>query len=100
MLLVFDVGNTNIVLGVYDGETLLYHWRVSTDKQRTSDEYGMLIHSLFAFRGLSMRDIKAVAISSVVPPLIVPLTRMCQRYFFVDPLLVGPGVKTGNSYKI
>jgi len=99
MLLVFDVGNTNIVLGVYDKETLLYHWRISSDKQKTSDEYGILLHNLFAFRGINMRDIKAVAISSVVPPLIVPLTRMCQRYFFVDPLLVGPGVKTGICIK-
>jgi len=99
MLLVVDVGNTNIVLGVYDNKTLLYHWRMSSDKQKTSDEYGILIHSLFVFRGLNMRDIKAVVISSVVPPLIVPLTRMCQRYFFVDPLLVGPGVKTGICIK-
>ncbi len=99
MLLVFDVGNTNIVLGVYDKETLLYHWRISSDKQKTSDEYGILLYNLFAFRGINMRDIKAVAISSVVPPLIVPLTRMCQRYFFVDPLLVGPGVKTGICIK-
>ncbi|MBP2640728.1 MAG: type III pantothenate kinase [Negativicutes bacterium] len=99
MLLVVDVGNTNIVLGVYDNKTLLYHWRMSSDKQKTSDEYGILIHSLFVFRGLNMRDIKAVVISSVVPPLIVPLTRMCQRYFFVDPLLVGPGIKTGICIK-
>ncbi len=99
MLLVVDVGNTNIVLGVYNNKTLMHHWRVSSDKQKTSDEYGILLHSLFAFRGLNMRDVKAVVISSVVPPLIVPLTRMCQRYFFVDPLLVGPGIKTGICIK-
>ncbi|HMM22176.1 MAG TPA: type III pantothenate kinase [Selenomonadales bacterium] len=95
MLLVFDVGNTNIVFGVYDEKNLLYHWRVSTDRQKTADEYGVLINSLFLHRGLSMEDINAVIISSVVPPLIVPLTRMVQRYFRVDPLVVGPGIKTG-----
>lgn len=95
MLLVFDVGNTNIVLGVYDGDKLLYHWRVSTDRQKTADEYGVLINSLFSQRGMAMADIDALIISSVVPPLMVPLTRMAQRYLHVDPLIVGPGIKTG-----
>ncbi|BBB91302.1 MAG TPA: type III pantothenate kinase [Methylomusa anaerophila] len=99
MLLVFDVGNTNIVLGVFNGDQLLYHWRVSTDKQKTGDEYGMLINNLFSFRSLSMKDIEAIVISSVVPPLVVPLIRMCQRYFQVEPLVVGPGVKTGMCIK-
>ncbi|MCX7780956.1 MAG: type III pantothenate kinase [Negativicutes bacterium] len=99
MLLVFDVGNTNIVLGVYQGDKLLVNWRVSTDRQKTADEYGMLIHSLFQFRGIEMKEIKAVVISSVVPPLVVPLSRMCQRYFGVEPLVVGPGVKTGICIK-
>lgn len=95
MLLVFDVGNSNIVLGVYEGDQLNYHWRVSTDKQKTGDEYGMLIYNLFNYRGIKMEDIDAIIISSVVPPLVVPLTKMCQRYFDADPLVVGPGVKTG-----
>lgn len=99
MLLVFDVGNTNIVLGVYEGEKLLVNWRVSTDRQKTADEYGMLIHSLFAYRGLDTKDIKAIIISSVVPPLVVPLSRMCQRFFALEPLVVGPGVKTGICIK-
>lgn len=99
MLLVFDVGNTNIVFGVYDGENLLYHWRVSTDRQKTSDEYGVLINSLFTHRGLGLTDIHAVIISSVVPPLMAPLQRMSQRYFGVDPLIVGPGIKTGICIK-
>lgn len=99
MLLVFDIGNTNIVLGAYEGEELLQHWRVSTDRQKTGDEYGMLINNLFAYGGLSIRDISEVIISSVVPPLVVPLVKMCQRYFKVEPLVVGPGIKTGIFIK-
>ena len=99
MLLVFDVGNTNIVLGVYDKENLLHHWRVSTDRQKTADEYGVLMNILFSHRGLEMSDIHAAIISSVVPPLMVPLQRMAQRYFDVEPLVVGPGIKTGIRIK-
>ena len=99
MLLVFDVGNTNIVLGVYEEDKLIVNWRVSTDRQKTSDEYGMLIHSLFTYRGISPQKIKAVIISSVVPPLMAPLTRMSQRYFDLEPLIVGPGIKTGIAIK-
>ena len=99
MLLVFDVGNTNIVLGVYEEDKLIVNWRVSTDRQKTSDEYGMLIHSLFTYRKISPQKIKAVIISSVVPPLMAPLTRMSQRYFDLEPLIVGPGIKTGIAIK-
>jgi len=99
MLLVFDIGNTNIVLGAYVGKELLQHWRISTDRQKTGDEYGMLINNLFAYGGLSIKDIEAVIISSVVPPLVVPLVKMCQRYFNVEPLVVGPGIKTGICIK-
>lgn len=99
MLLVFDVGNTNIVLGVYEGEDLLYHWRISTDRQKTADEYGVLLKNLFEHRGLGLAAIDAAIISSVVPPMMAPLTRMCQRYFGVDPLVVGPGIKTGMVIK-
>jgi len=99
MLLVFDIGNTNIVLGAYEGKELLQHWRISTDRQKTGDEYGMLINNLFTFGGLSIKDIEAIIISSVVPPLVVPLVKMCQRYFSVEPLVVGPGIKTGILIK-
>ncbi|MBP2628282.1 MAG: putative transcriptional acitvator, Baf family [Firmicutes bacterium] len=99
MLLVFDIGNTNIVLGAYDGKELLQHWRISTDRLKTGDEYGMLINNLFSYGKLSIKDIEAVIISSVVPPLVVPLVKMCQRYFNVEPLVVGPGIKTGIFIK-
>jgi type III pantothenate kinase len=95
MLLVLDVGNSNIVLGVYNNAQLEYHWRISTDKQKTGDEYGMLINNLFSFRKISMIDISAIIISSVVPPLTVPLVRMCKRYFNVEAMVVEPGIKTG-----
>ena len=99
MLLVFDVGNTNIVLGVYQDHKLVFNWRIATDRQKTADEYGMLIHSLFQFRDIDIRQVKAVVISSVVPPMIFPLTRMTQRYLNIEPLVVGPGVKTGMAIK-
>ncbi|KKM09088.1 hypothetical protein SY88_20280 [Clostridiales bacterium PH28_bin88] len=95
MLLVIDVGNSNIVLGVYEGERLAVHWRVSTDRKRTADEYGMLFKSLFDYHHISLESIDAIAISSVVPPLTPILETMIRRYFHVEPLVVGPGVKTG-----
>lgn len=99
MLLVFDIGNSNIVLGTYKNDVLTNHWRISTDRQKTGDEYGMLINNLFQFHGLDMKDIKAIIISSVVPPLVVPLVKMCERYFEIEPLVVGPGIKTGIRLK-
>lgn len=95
MLFVIDVGNTNIVLGVYQAKDLLCHWRISTDRQRTADEYGILIYNLFQHNKMDMNQIRSVIISSVVPPLTVPLQRMCARYFGDEPLVVGPGIKTG-----
>ena len=95
MLLVIDVGNTNTVLGVYEGKKLLDHWRVETSARRTYDEYGMLLHQLFQLAGIEPKSIDAVAVSSVVPPLQFNLERMSERYFRCRPMFVGPGVKTG-----
>lgn len=95
MILVFDVGNTNIVLGVYDEKTLTHHWRVSTDKSRTRDECAVVIKNLFDFSGLTFQEIDAVVISSVVPPVNPTLEALARKYFGVEPLVVGPGVKTG-----
>ena len=99
MLLVIDVGNTNIVLGVFKGEELLDHWRVSTNRLRTTDEYGVLIRNLFYLNGVDAEEIKAIIISSVGPPVMPTLERMCQRYFGLVPLVIGPGVKTGMDIK-
>ena len=100
MLLVVDVGNTNIVLGVYEGETLKGHWRISTDRVRTTDEYGVPIMHLFLHdKTVDAEAIDGVIISSVVPPLMPTLERVSRRYFNVEPLVVGPGTKTGMAIK-
>jgi type III pantothenate kinase len=98
MLLAIDVGNTNTVLGLYelDGSPRLREsFRVQTEKDRTGDEYGLQLHSLFSFAGLSMNVVRDVIISNVVPPMAFPLEQMCVRFFGKKPLFVGPGVKTG-----
>ena len=94
-LLVIDVGNTQTVLGLYQKEKLMAHWRVSTGRERTSDEMGVLVNNLFAARGLSMDRVKGVIISSVVPPLNHSLERFCLNYLGEKPLFVGPGIKSG-----
>lgn len=95
MLLAIDVGNTNITFGTYIGQNLTQHWRVSTDRGRTPDEYGLLVISLLEYAGLHPREVEAVAICSVVPPLTPALEQMCQSYFGIQPLTVGPGTRTG-----
>jgi type III pantothenate kinase len=95
MLFAIDVGNTNTVLGVYDGTILKAHWRIETTSRRTSDEYGILVMQLFAYSKIDASKVKAVIVSSVVPPLQFATEKMSERYFHVKPIFVGPGVKTG-----
>ncbi len=95
LLLAIDVGNTNIMLGVYEENRLQTWWRISTNREQTEDEYGVIIRNLFQQSGLQPASIKAIVISSVVPPLRYPLEKMSQKYFDVHPIIVGPGVKTG-----
>jgi len=95
VLLAIDVGNTNTVLGVFEGPTLRQQWRVETSQSRTYDEWGILARQLFAAAGLEPARVESVVISSVVPPLAFALEQMSQRYFGRKPLFVGPGVKTG-----
>lgn len=97
MLLVIDVGNTNIVVGVLDDKQILTHWRFSTDRSKTADEFGMLLCGAFANSEVAMKDINAIIISSVVPPVTVPVCHMCERYFNIKPIMVGPGTKSGVS---
>jgi type III pantothenate kinase len=99
MILVMDVGNTNIVLGVYGGDRLLHHWRLETDRHKTEDEFGMQIKMLLNDAGLGFQAINGIIMSSVVPPIMFSLERMCQKYFSLKPLVVGPGVKTGLNIK-
>jgi type III pantothenate kinase len=95
MLLALDVGNTNTVVGVFDGQSLKTHWRLPTRRAGTSDEYGVLIKVLFDFRALDFRSVDAVILSTVVPSLQGPLEEMSRQFFQVEPLVVGPGIKTG-----
>jgi type III pantothenate kinase len=95
MLLVIDVGNSNTVLGVYREDTLLCDWRIATDKDRTVDEYAILVHNLFELAQMKFEQLSAVIISCVVPPMLNSLEALCRKYFKLVPLVVGPGVKTG-----
>ncbi len=99
MILVFDVGNTNIVFGIYKGKELVDNWRLSTNSQQTADEYGMIINQLFSFQGYKTSDVEAVVISSVVPTIMYTLEHMTRKYFKKDPLIVGSGIKTGINIK-
>lgn len=99
MLLALDVGNTNTVLGLYNLETtpaeLVAHWRVTTHKTQTADEYGVLFINLFSLQNISADAVTNIIISSVVPPVETTLRRVCERYFKTKPLFVEPGIKTG-----
>jgi type III pantothenate kinase len=95
MLLVVDIGNTNITYGVFDGEELRGTWRMATNVNQMADEYAALLINLLKYQGLDTSDIKEIALCSVVPPLITTFEDLAQRYFHTTPLVVGPGVKTG-----
>lgn len=95
MLLAIDIGNTNIVLGTYREEELVACWRLATDVHKMADEYAVLLHSLFSNEGLSKSEIKGAAISCVVPPLLPIFQEICREHLRVEPLVVGPGIKTG-----
>ncbi len=99
MLLAIDVGNTNIVFGVYKGSKLINDWRISTDRNKTSDEYGILFEQIFKYHGLCPKDVEDVIISSVVPTLMHTLVAMSIKFFGKKPLVVGPGIKTGMNIK-
>lgn len=95
MLLAVDVGNTNTVLGAFEGERLVEHVRLETHPHRTADEWGIFCQLALQARGIDPKRVRAVVVSSVVPPLRHILESMSVRYFGVSPLFVGPGVKTG-----
>ncbi|MGI2329740.1 type III pantothenate kinase [Planococcus sp. YIM B11945] len=99
MILVMDIGNTNIVLGVFSQDQLTHHWRMVTDRHKTEDEFGMQIKAFLQDAELRFDDIAGIIMSSVVPPIMFSLERMCQKYFHIKPLIVGPGIKTGLNIK-
>lgn len=99
MILAIDVGNTNIVLGVYSGKQLLTHWRLSSNNDNSEDEYGIMLLNLFNHANLDYRDVTGIIISSVVPNKMFPLELMCRKYFGIKPIIVGPGIKTGINIR-
>ncbi len=95
MLLVIDIGNTNTSLGVFDGDELLVHWRLTTARSRTADEWGVHARNLFSLAQLDFKSIDAIAIASVVPPLNFTIKRMAEIYFDLTPLFIDHSVETG-----
>jgi type III pantothenate kinase len=94
-LLVLDVGNTNTSVGVFHGKSLRAQWRLTTSREQTADEYGILIRNLFSLGGLGTEEITGVMVASVVPPLNAVLEEMSRKYFRIDPVFLGPGTRTG-----
>ncbi len=95
LLLAIDVGNTNIVLGLFRGEELIVDWRLATDADTMPDEHAVLISSLMAYQGLGLADVDAAVVSSVVPKVTANYREMIQKYVKIEPLVVGPGIETG-----
>jgi len=95
MLLAIDIGNTNIVFGLYQAKKLITHWRLATQAERTADEYGVIISQLIGYAGFGCPQISAIAVSCVVPPMPRMTQALGQTFFNIDPLIVGPGIKTG-----
>lgn len=96
MLVTIDVGNSHTVIGLYEGDRLTHHWRISTNPDRTTDEHGVMLNALLQAAGMQM-PIKpeGVAVACVVPPLNQTIELLAERYFHCSPLVVGPGIKTG-----
>ena len=97
MLLTIDVGNTNTVLGVFEGKELRAQWRLKTDKSQTADEYGILTRNLFMLDSLQVEQIKGIMVASVVPTLNTVLEEMAWKYFHIKPLFLNPGTRTGMA---
>lgn len=95
MLLTIDIGNTGVFVGAFSGDTLLDHWRLSTDKDRTPDEYGVDLTGLLKNSGYDKLDILGAAVSCVVPSLKYTFEEALKKYFSIEALFIGPGVKTG-----
>lgn len=95
MLFAIDIGNTNIVFGLYQQKKRLYDWRIHTNHQATSDEYAVIIRNLFMHANISFDAITGCVISSVVPPLTETIRHFSKKYFSIEPVVLGPGIKTG-----
>jgi len=97
MLFCMDIGNTNIVLGVTEGDQIRHHWRIRTEKETTADELGILVGTLFQWKGIRFEDIRNTIVSCVVPPLLNTIEDFSRRYFQIKPMIVGPGIKDRKS---
>lgn len=100
MIICLDVGNTNIKFAVFDGETLKISFRVATEQKKTSDEYGGQLVSILGNNRILPEQLEGGIISSVVPQLDYTLERMCRTYLKIDPIMLGPGLKTGINLKV
>lgn len=97
MLITFDIGNTTIGLGVFQGKKLLSNWKIKSDREKTADEFGIVLCQLLGHAGIKCEKLTGAIISSVVPPLTPILQQACEKFFGLKPLVVGPGLKTGIS---
>ncbi len=99
MILTLDIGNTNIKTALFEGLEMIDYWRISTNRNMSSDEYGILLMNLFAHKGMKPEQVDGIMMSSVVPSINFTIEHMCRNYFGRNPLTVAPGVKTGINIK-
>jgi type III pantothenate kinase len=99
MILTLDIGNTNIKTALFDGEEMVNYWRISTDRNKSSDEYGIMLVNLFQHNHREMSQVEGIVMSSVVPSINFTIEHMCRNYFGMDPMMVAPGIKTGINIK-
>lgn len=99
MILTLDIGNTNIKTALFEGMEMVQYWRVSTNRNMSSDEYGILMMNLFAHQGIRPEQVQGIMMSSVVPQINFTIEHMCRSYFNMEPMIVGPGIRTGINIK-
>ena len=99
MILTLDIGNTNMKTALFEGMEMRQYWRISTNRNRTSDEYGMTLMNLMQHSGVDRSEIKGIMMSSVVPQINFTIEHMCRSYFGMEPMKIEPGVKTGINIK-
>ena len=99
MILTLDIGNTNIKTALFEGDEMAAYWRISTDRYKSSDEYGILLSGLFRDKGYTRTAVTGIVMSSVVPTVNFTIEHMCRNYFGVEPMTIGPGIRTGINIK-
>ena len=99
MILTLDIGNTNMKTALFDGMNMVQYWRLSTNRNRTSDEYGMALMNLLHHNGVAPEQVEGIMMSSVVPQINFTIEHMCRNYFGMEPMKIEPGVKTGINIK-